>query len=117
MRTWAATAVLAGAIAVPVAGAATASAGTNGQQVQVSTYYSDRAKVCGTDQNGSHVCTGWFQTPGSGYYGVPGYWFKGKATIHGINDNTGTKRQVDVTVPKSQSGNWWSYDGRAHKTL
>ena len=117
IRKLAVSAAAIGALAAPIVGATIAQAGTNGQQVAVSTYYSDEVDVCGYNQNGTHTCTGWFATPGSGYTGRAGYWFKGTVDIYGLNDNTGTQRHVTCNVPTSQSGNWTYCDGRSNKAL
>ncbi|MFJ5532959.1 hypothetical protein [Streptomyces sp. NPDC093261] len=94
-----------------------AQAGTNGQQVAVSTWHSDKARVCGYNQHNKYACTPWFRTPGSGYYGAPGYWFAGTVLITGVNEVTGHAYKATCGVPKSQSGNWTYCDGRSHKTL
>ncbi|MFC0844010.1 hypothetical protein ACFH04_09845 [Streptomyces noboritoensis] len=100
-----------------MASSGSASAGSNGQQVRVSTYYSDYARVCGVNQHGVHVCTPWFDTPGSGYHGQTGWWFKGRTTIEGVNADNGQHRKVTISVPVSQSGDWVSYNGRSSRTL
>ncbi|GGT14543.1 hypothetical protein [Streptomyces purpureus] len=97
-------------------GSTTASyAGTNGQQVKVNTRYSDEVKVCGTNHRGEYKCTPWFDTPGgrNDYHGKSGYWFKGKMTITGIQSETGKKRTMKCSVPKSQSANWTYCNGYA----
>ncbi|MER6029828.1 hypothetical protein [Streptomyces sp. NPDC001851] len=94
-----------------------AQAGTNGQQVAVSTWHSDKARVCGYNQNHTYACTPWFSTPGSGWYGVAGYWFKGDVFITGVNAVTGAARHVTCNIPKSQSGDWTLCDGRRHRDL
>ncbi|MGW7819992.1 hypothetical protein ACWGLF_18025 [Streptomyces puniciscabiei] len=106
-----------GVLVAPLVGATTAQAGSNGQQVKVSTYYSDEVDVCGYNQNGNYACTGWFATPGSGYTGVAGYWFHGTVDISGLNDDTGKERYATCNVPTSQSGNWTYCDGRSNRSL
>ncbi|MEU7583552.1 hypothetical protein AB0B50_38940 [Streptomyces sp. NPDC041068] len=100
-----------------VGSAGTASAGTNGQQVKVSTYYSDQISVCGTNHKGHFDCTPRFKVPGKEYRGVAGYWFKGVVDIHGYNSNTGKHRLAHCTVPERQASNWKYCDMRSNKKL
>ncbi|GHC65051.1 hypothetical protein [Streptomyces cinnamoneus] len=117
VRKFAVAAAAVGVVVAPMAAAGTAHAGSNGQHVAVSTYYSDRAQICGTNQNGDSACTSWFKTPGNGYTKVSGYWWKGKVYIYGVNDNTGKQRIMECIVPKKQSSDWYYCDGRSHKEL
>lgn len=100
-----------------MASSGSASAGSNGQQVRVSTYYSDYARVCGPNQHSMHVCTPWLDTPGSGCHGKAGWWFKGRTTIEGVNADTGRHRKVTINVPMSRPSEWVSYNGRSPRTL
>ncbi|MEZ0113841.1 hypothetical protein ABH920_007875 [Catenulispora sp. EB89] len=105
-------------IALPVVAAGTASAGTNGQQVAVSTWYSDEVKICGTNQNNKpNVCTPKFSVPGSSYVGLKGWWYKGWVTITGYDNDNGSVRTARCYIPASQSGDWVYCDGRDNKTL
>ena len=106
-----------GAAALPLTGATAASAGTNGQQVAVSTYYSDKVQVCGHNQNNAWVCTGYFNTPGTGYTGRAGYWYKGQVTITGVRNSPHQVRTAYCNIPVSQSGDWSYCNGRSNRTL
>lgn len=104
--TVAAATVLSGAALVTAAGPA--SAGTNGQQVSVSTRYSDQIRVCGYNQADSWVCTGLIDSPNY-WTGVGGWWWKGTVVLYGIEHNpnhTYVTYSATCNVPVSQSDDW-----------
>jgi hypothetical protein len=91
--------------------AAPASAGSNGQHVQVCTgkYLPRSAVVMGTDQNGRYA-----QTPRTALApgslkcaAFPQYWFKGNVTVRWYNQDNSYSDQY-AYVPVSQSfGDWY----------
>jgi len=113
----AAVAVFAAAAVAPIAGAPSASAGTNGQQVAVSTYYSDKVYICGYNPSNNWVCSGWFNTPGTGYSELHNYWWKGTIDITGYNNDDGGYHYASCQVPVSQSGDVTYCNGRSNKLL
>jgi hypothetical protein len=105
------------AAGLPLLGTGIASAGTNGQQVAVSTWYSDEVYVCGDNQNGDYTCSNWFATPGTGYTELPNSWWKGEIFITGYDETNGQYYYATFTVPVSMSGNVYDCNGRTGKIL
>ncbi|MFE9559402.1 hypothetical protein ACFYOD_39005 [Streptomyces sp. NPDC006703] len=101
--------------AMSFAGADTASAGTNGQMVGVSTRYYPNAQVCGYNQNSVYTCTPWFRA-GSAPRVYPNYWFKGYVYIKSGSGGV-ARKGVYAYVPVSQNGDYFIYDGFANYTL
>ncbi|WP_329395298.1 hypothetical protein [Streptomyces melanogenes] len=88
-----------------LAGAGTATAGGNGQQVTVSTRWSDQIRICGRNQADEQSCTGWIASPNP-WTPLPGWWWKGELVIQGYQQDTGEYRLGYCDVPTSQSDNW-----------
>ncbi|MFE5714116.1 hypothetical protein ACFQ7J_25265 [Streptomyces sp. NPDC056501] len=109
--TVAAATVLSGAALITAAGPA--AAGTNGQQVSVSTRYSDQIRVCGYNQADSWVCTDLINSPNY-WTSVGGWWWKGTVVIYGVQYDTPSRthvtRAAQCYVPPSQSGDWTNCD-------
>jgi len=97
------------AAAALITTAAPATAGTNGQQMAISTRYSDVVQMCGNNQNGVRVCTGWISTPNY-WTKVYGWWWKGEVEFWGIQyDGPGgyeVHRYSYCNVPASQADDW-----------
>lgn len=97
-------------VAPPSAHAASMTpAGSNGQQLAISTY-SNSVIIDGYNQSGSHVrvCVNTPAVPPN-YNGLYGYWWKGNVYIY-FYRNTGCsnyKGSVVTYVPTSQNGDWW----------
>lgn len=101
--------VIALMIAVTVAlPAKTVYAGTNGQQLVITSSPSTAFTISGTNQNGQKVTkTAWVGA--SGKLTTTGYWWVGtvKVTAYSLGGFTKT---CSVYVPKSQSGNYTYMD-------
>lgn len=91
-----------------------AHAGTNGQQLSVTTYYTRYLRISGTNQNGQKV-----QWPSYGPLApskiqpdpyrktsVSGWWWVGTVTIAVSTSPSGPWQYCTVNVPKSQSDDW-----------
>ncbi|KUJ64931.1 hypothetical protein ACZ90_53425 [Streptomyces albus subsp. albus] len=88
-----------------LAGAGPAAAGTNGQQLAVSSRWADQLYACGHNQDDRYVCSGWKQSPDFWTY-FPGYWFKGDVTVYGLRNGYNEVLVAKCSVPKSQDGDW-----------
>ncbi len=88
-----------------LAGAGTATAGTSGQQVSVSTRWSDQIRICGRNHVGDAACTGWIATPNA-WTSLPGWWWQGELTIQGYQQETQEYRVGYCDVPPSQPSDW-----------
>ncbi|MGW5423136.1 hypothetical protein [Streptomyces sp. NPDC003943] len=108
-------AAVAGA-ALCVLGSGTASAGSNGQQIE---FYDQRGDVYsvflyGTNQNGQTVA-GCFNTPNTDNY-LSGWWWKGDLRItwypqSGCNGTAIEPSPETFTIPVSQASDWYKiYD-------
>ncbi|MFF7441455.1 hypothetical protein [Streptomyces sp. NPDC008122] len=85
--------------------AGSAAAGTNGQQVTISTRWSDQIRMCGRNQADQEACTGWIASPND-WTPVPGWWWKGEITIQGWQSETGEYRIGYCDVPPEQASDW-----------
>ncbi|MEO6087209.1 MAG: hypothetical protein ABIQ18_29270, partial [Umezawaea sp.] len=89
-------------------GAGPASAADNGQQVSISTRYSDYVTLCGLNQDSAYICTGWVPTPNY-WTTVNSWWWKGEVDITGrqvdtANGNNNVYRYGVCWVPVAQPG-------------
>ncbi|WP_017239921.1 hypothetical protein [Streptomyces sp. SS] len=85
--------------------AGSAAAGTNGQQVTVSTRWSDQIRMCGRNQYDQESCTGWIASPNL-WTPVPGWWWKGEVFIEGWRHDTGESYYGYCDVPPEQASDW-----------
>ena len=121
VRTLVVGAALIGGGMVPLAGAASAQTadaqGRNGQQIMVSTHFSDAVEICGDNQNGKWVCSPVFRTPGNGYTKLRGWWWKGTVAISGYNDNSSKVRHMNCEVHEEEYSDWTQCNGQKRKRL
>ncbi|MGX1886882.1 hypothetical protein [Streptomyces sp. NPDC055287] len=84
-------------------------AGSNGQQVAVSTHYSDEISLCGNNQNGDFDCTGYLPSPNQ-WTQVSGWWWKGVVIVYGVRydtaDGSPEYRMAECEVPVRQAADW-----------
>lgn len=107
---------------IPLVGATAAQAATThrggyGQQIAVSTHFSDEVEICGRNQRLEWKCSPHFRTPGKGYTKLRGWWWRGPVTIKGYNDNSSKVRTMKCWVPQESQSDWKECDGRSRKRL
>ncbi len=100
--------VTAGAIGVPAAVLPMAAfAGSNGQQIEVTSRYCYEASIYGYNQNGQ-----WVQAFASlPYYNtyVRGYWWVGQVGVDCYDANGNYAGTIDTAVPQDQpNSDWWN---------
>jgi hypothetical protein len=97
---------LLGSLAGGIAAAPMASAGTFGQQIDVSTGTANSVEICGLNQNKLYICHGWntpgYQTP------IAGWWWQGYVTIQYYKSSNETNYWTSQTyyVPPVMPGDW-----------
>jgi len=85
-----------------------ASAGSNGQQLEVYQCYASSIKIVGKNQNNvtaTYTITNSSKT-GCSNHPISGWWWKGSVTLTSAFAN-GTKWTKTVNVPVSQASNWY----------
>lgn len=104
---------MAGVVGLP----GTASAGSNGQQIEYYDYRSDTysVRVYGYDQTGSRVIQ-CFNTPSKSNV-LSGWWWKGDVSIDGFGDSNCGRSPGQNPSPQHLTTSWvpTSYAGDAYK--
>ncbi|GGV96809.1 hypothetical protein GCM10015535_66920 [Streptomyces gelaticus] len=89
------------------AGAGSAAAGTNGQQLSFSSSFVDKVYACGSNQNGVRVCSGWRDVSSPTWTDLHGYWWKGAVDVYGLKNGVNYVYAATCYVPEKQSGDWY----------
>jgi hypothetical protein len=86
-------------------------AGSNGQQLAVTTYTEGYSLlIVGHNQNGDNIAPCFNISPRQTTWYIFGYWWKGTVDIFLLNGSCGSGSVIAHTstyVPWSQSGDWW----------
>jgi hypothetical protein len=83
-----------------------AHAGTNGQQLAVTTHAA-WVEIDGYNQNNKHVVL-FVQIPHPGQTDyIGGFWWEGPTSLDFFNANRIWIGGLDTQIPTNQSGNWW----------
>jgi hypothetical protein len=80
-------------------------------EVEIATHYSDKIDVCGYNQRGDYICSGWIKSPNY-WTAVTGWWWNGAAgnfyglDIYGYQNSTGVTRYKQWYLPVTATSPW-----------